>query len=135
RAGRGHCRRPARQLDLQLHQPAGERVRLRLGLRPSYAPGREGNPPDQLPATQNPDALDSSLPYLDHCHTWPAVPGVVRTSSIAVYRAPTPACPTRAGSKVGLEMMPLASVTLSDGRGPEERAPTVAIQQASAACC
>jgi hypothetical protein len=26
--------------------------------------------------------------------------------------------------EVGLEMMPLASVTLSDGRGPEERAPT-----------
>ncbi|SRR6266568_651963 len=29
-----------------------------------------------------------------------------------------------AGSKVGLEVMPIASVTLSDGRGPGERAPT-----------
>jgi hypothetical protein len=37
----------------------------------------------------------------------------------AAYRAPTPACPTGAGSKVGLEMMPLANVTLSDGAARE----------------
>ena len=42
----------------------------------------------------------------------------------AVYRAPAPACPTVAGSKVGLGVMPIGSVTPSDGYGPGESAPT-----------
>ena len=43
---------------------------------------------------------------------------------LPAYRTPAPVCPTRAGSKIGLEVMPIASVTLSDGHGPGERAPT-----------
>jgi hypothetical protein len=42
----------------------------------------------------------------------------------AAHRAPAPACPTVAGSKVGLGVMPIGSVTPSDGHGPGERAPT-----------
>ena len=37
--------------------------------------------------------------------------------SSCAYRAPAPACPTGTGSQVGLEVMPIASVTLSDGHG------------------
>lgn len=35
-----------------------------------------------------------------------------------------PTSPTGAGSKICLEVMPIDSVTLSDGRGLEERTPT-----------
>jgi hypothetical protein len=42
----------------------------------------------------------------------------------AAYRAPAPAGPTAAGSKVGLGVMPIGSVTPSDGHGPGERSPT-----------
>jgi hypothetical protein len=42
----------------------------------------------------------------------------------AVYRAPAPACPTVAGSKAGLGVMPIGNVTPSDGYGRGERAPT-----------
>jgi hypothetical protein len=42
----------------------------------------------------------------------------------AAYRAPAPAGPTVAGSKVGLGVMPIDSVTPSDGHGPGERSPT-----------
>lgn len=46
-----------------------------------------------------------------------------RTPAFAAYRAPAPACPTGVGSKVGLEVMLIASVTLSEGHVPKERAP------------
>jgi hypothetical protein len=54
-------------------------------------------------------------------------------------RAPAPACPTRAGSKVGLEVMPITSVTLSEGHGPGERSPSrrsgADLASAQVLCC
>jgi hypothetical protein len=45
-------------------------------------------------------------------------------SAHAAYRAPAPVCPTGAGSKVGLEVMPITTVTLSEGNSPGERSPS-----------
>jgi|SRR5580704_8955156 len=46
-----------------------------------------------------------------------------------------PTSPTGAGSKICLEVMPIDSVTLSDGRGLEERTPTRLIVPEGASGC